>query len=154
MFIFHNSYIFLSKLITFFSISIVNPLTLLIIPLIGSLIILAYPFYRKSDESLLQATKNAELQKASVRDLYPLRFASASDPFSPLHGSLALHAQQAMGREEEIATSATRQVVNDNSAIKELIIIPNINKQVLRSSNLKKIAIITSLINFFISIIL
>jgi hypothetical protein len=38
------------KFITFFSFNLINPLTLLIIPIIGSLIILSYPFWLGSPE--------------------------------------------------------------------------------------------------------
>lgn len=99
--------IYLYKFITFFtSLSIINPLTLLIIPMIGSLIILSYPFLLRSIKGL---------------------------SYSPLNQNLATLANQ------------------ETSAIKELIEMPVIEKQ---NSNLKKIAIITSLINFFFSLIL
>ena len=101
---------------TFFtSLSIINPLTLLIIPLIGSLIILIYPFFVTNYRS------------SSIVAL--------------------------ANKQVKLTASEGKQVVANHSidAIKELIEVVNIEKQ---NSNLKKIAIITSLINFFISLIL
>lgn len=167
MLILNNIYIFFCK--TFFSISIINPLTLLIIPLIGSLIILAYPYDWKAEDSVvapryssdsaevaISVQDSASKTKGLTANHVPHKKKSTSDLSEVANknsklrepNSTSLRQSNFLNRYEE---RSTREMLKNKNAIIELIAISKIERQ---NSNLKKIAIITSLINFFISIIL
>jgi NADH-ubiquinone oxidoreductase chain 4 len=150
--IFDQLYLYLYKLITFFTISIINPLTLLIIPLIGSLIILAYPFSLTSAQDF--RSKKGIIGPVPVSNLAIKETSSylkqgEVGAISTVH---LLTEEVSGGSEINIMQSSARdKLVYTNNAINSLIVKSNLVKE---NSNLKKIAIITSLMNFFISIIL
>ena len=88
--------------------NIISPLTLLIVPLIGSLIILSFPYLNREDSSYLSA-------------------------------------------------SALPNIANQNISVTAHGVISKLKKETKlenKNSQLKKIAIITSLINFILSIFL
>ena len=100
--------------------NIISPLTLLIVPLIGSLIIVSYPYFTDKGSTLARVTRPALLTGST-----PSQVTRAFVP--------AANARLPSARSEE------------------LIQMPMTDK---KNSNLKKIAIITSLVNFIISILL
>jgi len=100
----------------------------LILPIIGSLIILSYPYI-----SQIQTNK---INESNIKQNLPL---VTSDKV------------QATPTSYIFPTVSGNKIKESSVAIKELIDMPNIDKQ---NSNLKKIAIITSLINFFVSLLL
>jgi|ERR1700744_1469621 len=99
--------------------NIISPLTLLIVPLIGSLIIVSYPYFTDKETTGILAKETGPFRKRLLTGPAPSQVTRAF----------------ALGRERS----------------EELIQMPMIDK---KNSNLKKIAIITSLVNFIISIIL
>jgi hypothetical protein len=106
--------------------SIINPLTLLVIPLIGSFIILSYPF-----SGAVISAKGSGVPGITKA------------PFLPL----AQHSGPSTGKEAQSRDESSIQC----PSLKELIEKPVTAKN---NSNIKKIAIITSLINFIVSVIL
>jgi hypothetical protein len=135
--------IYLYKIITFFTINIISPLTLLIIPILGSLIILAYPFWWERTQNP-QLSVSADPLLLDPAKQYTLAFASLQS----LGGNQKAAAPH---QEQETAAEDRGNKRFTVSAINELIVTPHIEKQ---NSQLKKIAIITSLINFIISLFL
>jgi NADH:ubiquinone oxidoreductase subunit 4 (subunit M) len=110
--------------------NIVSPLTLLVVPLIGSLIIMSYPYMLPLERETNTQIMNNE-QSAKINNL-PLPKDSAE--LNNQESSV-----QPMPFLEKILP------------LKELVVMSTIQQ---KNSNLKKIAIITSLINFIISILL
>lgn len=100
--------------------NIISPLTLLIIPLIGSLIIVSYPY---------------------LTDNYS----------TPRPAASHIRADQALLTANLKSSQVTRAFALARERSEELIQMPMTDK---KNSNLKKIAIITSLLNFIISILL
>jgi len=96
--------------------NIISPLTLLIVPLIGSLIIVSYPYLTDKDSTPLLAKVTSPVLLTGPTPSQEIRAFT-------------------LGRERS----------------EELIQMPMTDK---KNSNLKKIAIITSLVNFIISILL
>jgi|ERR1700742_87942 len=127
---------------------IISPLTLLIVPLIGSLIIISFPYLTDKDKKVYCS--------AAVGDqVYNPRLTQAATvylsltPLAPQR-RLASNEKTEIGNGQHDSVSALL-AKKSASAINELIQIPVTEK---KNSNLKKIAIITSLVNFIISIIL
>lgn len=124
------------KIVAFFkfitSFSIINPLTLLIIPIIGSVIILSYPFFNQVQKDISIENQASQKNNEQIEQ--------------------SKNSQIVMINNTE-ATYDTCNVasVERSQAIKELINMPHLDKQ---NSNLKKIAILISLINFFVSLLL
>lgn len=115
--------------------NIISPLTLLIVPLIGSLIIVSYPYL-------------------TDKDTFPLSFAYKS---RPAYASSYTAVPSALQEEAIVRTTA----LAEDKKLSEALALPGALKQIPLSlaqaktnSSLKKIAIITSLVNFIISIIL
>jgi hypothetical protein len=123
------------KYITFFSLNLINPLTLLIIPVLGSLIILSYSSYRLpslsySEGGMTSLSRKVEMEQTTGKHSTPGR---QMDNINRTPVNVEALSNLKLG------------------SIKELIEMPNIDKQ---NSNLKKIAMVTSLINFSISLLL
>lgn len=130
--------------------NIISPLTLLIVPLIGSLIIIAYPYltypFTLADRMVTSgAVKNSSLPAALAQAVPKPNVTNL-----PLGGRTHLaYAEQPTGImqvDDLPPTSVAAIGVSD-----ELKQMPLIDK---KNSQLKKIAILTSLVNFIISIIL
>jgi hypothetical protein len=115
----------------------INPLTLLIVPLIGSLIILAFPIL--NTERPVPYTKTYKNYNNNNFIPYPIPSGKGA---GPALGNL----KGGSGTDQEVRT-----LKNKGEALKEVLDLPTIEKNY---SNLKKIAILTSLINFIFSIIL
>ena len=107
--------------------NIISPLTLLVVPLIGSLIILSYPYmsYKYSERFAVNLERPLKQAKSLIVPV--------------------------LKNEKELYFIEEQKAEKENFLIKELVEKPLLEKQ---NSNLKKIAIITSLINFVISIFL
>ena len=97
--------------------NIISPLTLLVIPIIGSLVILSFPHLTSSIAPVLNTKSEVMVAEGMIRP----------------------------------GQSGERSVSVNTGALNELKQIPTTDKN---NSSLKKIAILTSLVNFIISIIL
>lgn len=135
--LFKSIKIFKSFLIYFSLIwNIINPLTLLIIPLIGSLIILSYPLFIENSK-----------RNYSMNSLRQTTINTLSDVDSKEDTTLSF----LLNKRDKNPELINNNGAGTTKALAEIIETPLIEKQ---NSNLKKIAIITSLINFIISLIL
>jgi hypothetical protein len=119
--------------------NIVNPLTLLVVPLIGSLIIITYPYIlpvgRETNTQINHITQiKHNKQSAKINNLLL--------PKDPKESA------ELNNQESNIQPIPFLEKV---LPLKELVVMSTIKQ---KNSNLKKIAIITSLINFIISILL
>lgn len=126
--------------------NIISPLTLLIIPLIGSLIIISFPAHSSQSPLIRGVLNNKEVALASRAERGNITLASQLEGES----TPALGSQLTIGNESQKKVSSKSETFSFSSlsALKEMAITEK------KNSNLKKIAIVTSLINFIISIIL
>jgi NADH-ubiquinone oxidoreductase chain 4 len=146
----------------------ISPLTLLIVPLVGSILIMSIPYLTKKEKieglTNLNLESNDRGQKAndSVEKTLNIKIEGASNKNSVfvkenLSNNLNLSPYAEPKSEQGFSTSYLplrnkgQRSENLNIAIDEL---KKETKLENKNSNLKKIAILTSLINFIISIIL
>jgi hypothetical protein len=136
--------------------NVISPLTLLIVPLIGSLIILSWPLAASSLDKIEghgTLSASAELPKAGTIGSSAGNNAKPTLPLAKQVQSLALAGAGAG------PLSPLDLLVNEGELQqqKQAIVLSSLKKETQvekRNSNLKKIAIFTSLINFILSIVL